>query len=323
MSINRQTIRTIRFDIRKKKKNLQKLALFAHQGYAIWFNCGGVMGTGGSSPDIMESIIAPLKHHTAEVYNRRLLAAKKAPVKIPATRKFSHKPPIMVVTFSYLEKVIDWQWLKFKFNLKNATQAKKMVKSLYDNLLLHMILPLKKEYYGLFPFNKENPNKNKVISAAFMCLGGYPPLADFINHYEKTAPKKLSGLPWPFMGTSLAHDEAEPVITSTQAYEYWLEMEIIEKNKVIIFADTLMDEIVEKEWKKGGSQSLIDFINGEEGEILIKRRGTALPEIARDILKQYYIKLNYHSDYKDLYPDQEPPLTTIEQMRVFIERLRI
>ncbi|GEM_PF-6398102 len=315
--------KVIKFDIRKEKNSINKLVQFLIQGYGVWFSCGGVMGTGATFPHIMEKIIAPLKHHTAEVYNRRLIAAKKNPVKVPELRKFDCKPPIMLVTFNYLEKVVDWQWLKFKFNLKNVNLAQKMIKSLYCKLLLHMILPIKKKYYDLFPFNKNNPNKNKVVSAGFMCLGGYPPLVRFITDYEKNAPEQFAGLPWPFMGTSLTHQETEAVVTSVQAYNYWLEMEIEEKNKVVIFSDTLMDEIVEKEWRRGGSQSLLDFVNGEKNKVLVKRRGTALPELARHVLKNYKINLEYHKEYENIYPDQEPPLRTLEQMEEFIERLKI
>jgi len=316
--------RIVNVDIREADlKQVDRLVDYLIDGCGLWFSCQSVYGTGFAFPGAMDAVAAPAKRDTVIVH-----ASKKADaqtkIEIPEVRQHQDKPPILLTSFDFLQTTVDLAWLAKKLNLKDETEAVKFLEKLYSGVLTHMVLPIKEEYRDLFPFTKET--EDGLLTAAFMCTGAYEPMKILVEKYEAEAKKIHQNLCWPFMASSLTHNVMPPVVTGDQAYDYLERLDPAASQMIVIYRDSLMDQIVRDEWGgRGGSQSLIDLVKGGPGEIYIRRRGTVAPEVIKDFLRRegYVIEWKKDKELIDLYPDESPPITNLAQMENLRERLKV
>ena len=301
----------VTIDITGGRENLEKAAEMIKNGWLCCFVCGGVTAMGTSSPASMEIIGSRFKGKLADNLNKKRQKFETE-LEIPEPRKWGEKPAIYLMSREYLEKVADFERLEKILGLKRE-EGKKLVKDLYEDSLMHLVLPIKKQHAG-----KTIPFINEKETAGFMCLGGYPPLKAVIEKYEQIV-RKEGNLPWPFMGSSMASRDMEPISTTNQALRGLEGIPDIEKYSFLLI-DPEMDRIVEEEWNgRGNSQSLVD-LTSKEGIALVIRRGLALPETVELIFSKYGLKIEYANNYMDLYPNELPPIATTEDWEKFRKR---
>ena len=309
-------------------RNIVQAAQFAREGGLISFSCGGVYGIGGRDAETMTDLIVPIKRDMFRKAWMQAASSNGDEFEDPGLRDYSAdgKPPIYLTSFPFIRKVVDFQGLGEHLGLsvsEGVSNARKFIKQCYDGLLLHMVLPIREEYRSLLPFTLQT--KEGVCTAAFMTMRGYPPMHDFVNAFEALGKKDSgTGLATPFMATSFAHAGMEAVLTADRAHLLLEAVEPEVRRTVLLLGDGLMDEIVGREWEaSGGSQSILDFVNGGPETVVVRRRGTVAPEVVRPLFQEYGLGLGYMEDHQDLYPNQEPPITTPGQMEEMIERLKL
>lgn len=136
-------------------------------GVPISFNGGGVYGLGGLAEAFTDS------------YNGIPSIAE-----MKGGRDFFSNPPIALPSWPMLKSLVDWDKISGHNIGFNQEGVQAFVRSIYDTLPLHLVLPIRPESSKMLPFALTRDDTD-VLCHGFMCSGAVVPLQSLINQFEQ------------------------------------------------------------------------------------------------------------------------------------------